>query len=124
MKIKFLLDGGATVTLELEYLSQVRKALSVDDGPMWLWDELGNGVNLAKVAGFTVVEESATELDGQEGAEPSWVIDDDPVSGQRTRWDRGMDGKYRPRPGHIGWPLEKIEQTYGISDRGWISERG
>lgn len=67
MKVKFLLDGGATVTLDLVHLSEVTGALPEDGSPAWIWDRFGAGVNLAKVAGFTAVED-APEPDGQESA--------------------------------------------------------
>ncbi len=56
MKIKFLMDGGYTIVLNVYGLEDVRGAIKNHD---WLWDRDGLGVNLAKVAGFTPVDESA-----------------------------------------------------------------
>ena len=115
MKIKFLLDGGATVTLELEYLSEVQKALQVTDGPMWLWDKHGAGVNLAKVCGFTAVEQ---ELPGQTQS-PRWVKDDgDCVWRYYSECNGYHLTQVHPTRCEGGWSVEQIKESYGISERG------
>ncbi len=105
MKVKFLMDGGHTVTLELFGIEQVKAAATAQG---WLWDDNGVGVNLAKVAGFTPV---AAEPETPE--RPTWVID---YNGDR--WELFLDGQYRINAADIGCALRSIERRFGIRERG------